>query len=101
VYLVWCLFELAPSLYQEDAAMESTSERTGNYTLRRRDAAAFLTANGFPISKASLDCYATRGGGPAFRKFGRIPLYAEADLLTWANSKCSPVVRSTSELRAA
>jgi hypothetical protein len=67
-------------------------------TLLRRDAAAAaLTARGYQTKTATLATKATRGGGPAFRLFGRIPLYRWADCLEWAESRLSPPIRSTSE----
>ena len=65
--------------------------------LTRNDTAAALTAAGFPISPATLATKASRGGGPAFRKFGPRPLYRWADVLQWAQSKLGPPIRSTSE----
>ena len=37
------------------------------------------------------------GGGPAYRLYGRIPLYSIADLDAYAEAKLSKPVRSTSE----
>jgi hypothetical protein len=65
--------------------------------LRRADAAAFLTAAGFPTSPATLATKATRGGGPPFSLFGRLPLYRRADLLAWATARTSGPFGSTSE----
>lgn len=67
--------------------------------LTRRETAEALSAAGFPISKATLDTYATRGGGPLYRKFGKKPLYRWADALDWAMSRMSAPVSSTSEFR--
>ena len=68
--------------------------------LTRRAAAAALTEAGYPTSPATLATKATRGGGPRFRKYGRRVLYRWADCLAWAESMCSPVIGSTSELDA-
>jgi hypothetical protein len=65
--------------------------------LTRRDAAAALTAAGYPVARATLATRASRGGGPPYRRFGRVPLYRWGDLLTWAESRLSPPMRSTSE----
>lgn len=71
-------------------------------TLLTRDGvAAALTSSGFPVSVATLATKATRGGGPAYRAFGRRPLYRWGDALDWANARLSKPVRSTSELEAA
>ena len=55
--------------------------------LTRREAAEHLAACGYPIAVATLNKYATTGGGPRFLKFGRRVLYVVADLETWAESK--------------
>lgn len=68
-----------------------------NTLLRRRATAEALTALGFPTAEATLATKVTRGGGPPFRSFGRIPLYRWGDALSWAQSRLSPPRRSTSE----
>ena len=73
---------------------------TPDALLTRRDAAAALTAAGYPVARATLATRASRGGGPLFRRFGRVPLYRWGDLLTWAESRLSPPIRSTSEADA-
>jgi hypothetical protein len=60
-----------------------------NALLRRRQTAAALTEAGFPTSEATLATKATRGGGPPFRRFGRVPLYLWAESLEWAQSRLS------------
>jgi hypothetical protein len=65
--------------------------------LRRREGAAALKAAGYPTAPATLATLACRGGGPPFRRFGRVPLYRWADLLDWARSRLGPVVHSTAE----
>jgi hypothetical protein len=69
--------------------------------LRRRDTAGALNEAGFPITEATLATKATRGGGPPYRLFGRVPLYRWGDALQWAESRLSPPMRSTSEADAA
>jgi len=69
--------------------------------LRRAASAVALTAAGFPVTKATLATKASRGGGPPFRLFGRVPLYRWGDLLDWARSRLSAPMRSTSEADAA
>jgi hypothetical protein len=71
-----------------------------NTLLRRSDTAEALTAFGFPIKAATLATMATRGGGPPYRLFGRVPLYRWSDSLAWAESKLSAPRRSTSEADA-
>jgi hypothetical protein len=65
--------------------------------LRRAEAAAALTAAGFPTATATLATKASRGGGPVFRLYGHIPLYRWADLLSWAQARTSEPRRTTSE----
>jgi hypothetical protein len=70
-------------------------------TLLRRDAVAdALTEAGFPVAKTTLATMATRGGGPPYRSFGRVPLYRWHDALAWAEGRLTPARRSTSEADA-
>jgi hypothetical protein len=65
--------------------------------LSRKEAAAFLCEHGYRVAVASLNKWASVGGGPKFRKFGRRPLYAPSDLLAWAEGRTTVPVSSTSE----
>lgn len=65
--------------------------------LTREQTARALAAAGFPVSSKTLATKATRGGGPAFRKFGSRPLYRWSDALAWAESRCTAPLFSTSE----
>lgn len=65
--------------------------------LSRTEAAEFLTANGYPVAKTTLQKYATVGGGPTYRKFGRRVVYQPEHLLSWAESRLSPPMASSSE----
>ncbi|MBU0465408.1 MAG: helix-turn-helix domain-containing protein [Proteobacteria bacterium] len=47
--------------------------------LNRQDAANFLN-----LQKSTLEAWATRGGGPAYRKFGRAVRYCLSDLEKYA-----------------
>ena len=67
-----------------------------NARLRRVALAAALNAAGFPVATATLATMATRGGGPQYRLFGRIPLYRWSDALTWAEAKLTAPQTSTS-----
>jgi hypothetical protein len=71
-----------------------------NIRLTRVAAAEALTTAGFPVSSATLATKATRGGGPPFQRFGRVPLYRWGDLLAWAESRLSAPMQSTSEADA-
>jgi hypothetical protein len=65
--------------------------------LRRKETAEGLTAHGFPVAATTLATQATRGGGPPYQLFGRIPLYRWGDALAWAQSRLTPPQHSTSE----
>jgi hypothetical protein len=65
--------------------------------LTRDQAAAALTAAGFPVKPKTLATKASRGGGPPFCRFGAKPLYRWVDCLAWACSRLSAPMRSTSE----
>lgn len=68
----------------------------GRY-LRRREAASFLTdVIGLPRAASTLAKLAVQGGGPPFRKAGRIALYKETDLRHWASQRIGPLQKSTS-----
>jgi hypothetical protein len=68
--------------------------------LTRAKTADALTEAGYPITKATLDTKATRGGGPEFQKWGPRPLYRWGTSLNWAKARLSESVSSTSELHA-
>jgi hypothetical protein len=53
-----------------------------------------------PHSIGTLAKLAVVGGGPEFRKAGRIPLYPQDGLDAYARTKLTRRVRSTSELNA-
>jgi len=70
--------------------------------LRRGDAARYVTETyGFPCARSWLAKLAVVGGGPVFRKAGRTPLYAPADLDAWATARIGAPRRSTSDDGAA
>lgn len=63
---------------------------------RRADAATYLSNKfGFPVSRAWLAKLASTGGGPVFRKAGRVPLYARDDLDAWATARLSEPFRAS------
>ncbi len=67
--------------------------------LRRAEAAQYIHGKwGYPCSPRTLAKYAVIGGGPAFRKAGRYPLYHPDDLDCWVSNKLSDLVSSTSAL---
>jgi hypothetical protein len=61
--------------------------------LTRVQAAQFLNAQGYPITRkyfAKL-CVPSNGQGPPVNKwFGQRALYTPEDLLAWAESRCKP-----------
>jgi hypothetical protein len=67
--------------------------------LRRAGASAYLRdTHGIERAPSTLAKLAVMGGGPPFRKAGRVPLYAPLDLDAWAASITSAPMRSTSEV---
>jgi hypothetical protein len=68
--------------------------------LRRRELAEYLTSEGYPISAATLASLVTRGGGPPFTYWGRIPLYSPKSALIWAKARAGEPVTSTAEWRS-
>lgn len=65
--------------------------------LRRKAASEYLhETHGFDCAPSTLAKVAVIGGGPIFRRIGRVPLYATDDLDEWVASKLSPRMRSTS-----
>jgi hypothetical protein len=67
--------------------------------LNRRAASEYLLATwGLRRSVNYLAKLAVVGGGPAFRKANRDPLYTIEDLDAWATELIGPRVRSTSEI---
>ena len=77
--------------------MASLIPNDPNVLLRRRRTAGALTEKGYPTSESTLATMATRGGGPPYHLYGRIPLYRWSDVLAWAESRLSPARCSTSE----
>lgn len=67
--------------------------------MRRADAARYIRETyGIPCVATTLAKYACIGNGPVFRKAGKFPIYARADLDAWANRRLGKLVHSTSEL---
>jgi hypothetical protein len=76
----------------------SPAKRVRRY--RRTDASRYLKETwGIDRSPRTLAKEACQGGGPEMVYAGRIPLYTESALDTYAQAKLSKPVRSTSELR--
>lgn len=65
---------------------------------RRDEASRYLKERwGLPCARATLAKLAVIGGGPVYRKAGRTPLYAPADLDLWAQTRIGHPRRSTSD----
>lgn len=66
--------------------------------LRRKPASQYLyEAHGVECAPTTLAKLAVTGGGPVFRRIGRVPHYASGDLDAWVASKLGPRMRSTSQ----
>jgi hypothetical protein len=65
--------------------------------LRRARTALALSEAGYPTSAATLATLATRGGGPQYQLYGRIPVYRWGNSLAWAEGRLSPPVCSSAE----
>ena len=66
--------------------------------LRRKPAAQYLREHwGLPCSPNTLAKLAVIGGGPIYRRAGRIPLYAIEDLDRYVEQKIGKQHRSTSD----
>jgi hypothetical protein len=57
--------------------------------LTRGEAAEYVQARGLPCARSTLGKLATVGGGPDYRKFGRVVVYTTADLDAWIATKLS------------
>lgn len=68
--------------------------------LNRRESSKYLyDEHGITRKPSTLATLATKGGGPAFQKDGRFPLYTVKALDEWVEAQLSPVVTSTAELK--
>ena len=65
--------------------------------LTRQEAAAYLSESGLPISKNTLQKFATIGGGPEYFIFGNRALYTPHSLNAWAEARLTVSRKSTSE----
>ena len=69
--------------------------------MRRADAARYLReVHGIPCAPATLAKLAVIGGGPAYRKFGKFPIYARDDLDSWAGERLSQRLTSSSDSKS-
>ncbi len=77
-----------------------TDNLTRETRLRRSALAEASTAHGLPIKEKTLATMASRGGGPPFQLWGRIPIYTWGPYLDWAEGRLSEPRSSTSEADA-
>lgn len=66
--------------------------------LTRREAAAYLTERGFRIAATTLGKLAVVGNSPKYRRWGRLALYATADLDTWSEARLGNARSNTSQV---
>ena len=70
--------------------------------LRRKAASDYLReTHGLERAPSTLAKLAVIGGGPIFRRAGRVPLYSPEDLDAWAESLLGAPMRSTSDISSA
>lgn len=75
----------------------SSRNTTDTYVyLDRGQAADYVTQQGLPLAKTTLQKFASVGGGPVFRRFGRRAVYLASDLDAWIARKLSAPRQSTS-----
>ena len=55
--------------------------------LTRPEAAFYLSGHGFPVTKNTLQKFATIGGGPEYSIFGNRALYTTENLDAWAEAR--------------
>src|SRR5215469_8517723 len=84
------------NLVQQRSDLRAVIEIIGGQR-RRDDSARVGIDTDVQLAPATLAKLACLGGGPPFESFGRRPLYREADLLAWAQSRTSGPRRSTSD----
>ncbi|CAA2101994.1 hypothetical protein MBUL_01460 [Methylobacterium bullatum] len=67
--------------------------------LRRWEAAEYLSlVHGIGIAPTTLAKWVTVGGGPAFERINRTPLYPVTGLDAWVAEKLTAPVRNSSQL---
>jgi hypothetical protein len=79
-----------------------SSSQTELHAAKRRyldqdQASEYLAEKGLRIAPKTLGKLRVIGGGPAYRKFGRKPIYDPPDLDAWVDRKLGAPRRSTSE----
>ena len=69
---------------------------TTDIYLDRAQASEYVTRQGLPLAKNTLQKFATVGGGPVYRRVGRRAVYLASDLDAWIASKLTAPRCSTS-----
>lgn len=64
--------------------------------LNRSETADYINRLGLTISKLTLQKYATVGGGPTYRRFGKRAVYLVSEINAWVGKKMSSPMASTS-----
>lgn len=65
--------------------------------LTRRQVASWLSERGDTHSIATLETYATRGGGPVYYKRGRRVVYRVSDVRAWLDARTTGPFSNTSK----
>jgi hypothetical protein len=66
----------------------------------RKDAARILTDAGYPIAPATLAHFASKGGGPSYKRYGHRAIYETEALFSWAEERLGHAAPTASEHRA-
>ena len=66
----------------------------------RAEAAEYVQSHGLPLTRGTLQKYATTGGGPRYHKFGQRCVYRREDLDAWIATKLGRPVTSSSNAEA-
>lgn len=69
---------------------------TTDIYLDRAQATEYVRKQGLPVAKNTLQKFASVGGGPVYRRFGRQAVYLASDLDAWIARKLSAPRQSTS-----
>lgn len=65
--------------------------------INRAQCAKLLSEAGYPTSRHTLASLASRGGGPLYRKYGRVVVYRWSDALDWAQARLGAFRSTASE----
>jgi hypothetical protein len=90
--------KITSPVYQDNPiGVVVSGERLWPPFMRRNEASAYLREVwGLVRAPATLARLACVGGGPAFRRFGRWPVYTPTDLDVWVEGRMSERKASTS-----